>query len=360
MTATYKDIIKEKVTKVLEHLGLKIDLCGQFSVPLPNIASSEFLTNKEQGDWAEKLVVTAINESSLGLLAVPYGCSESLAAGEEGFEEFFEHYQADLNENGKRPDILIFEQAQFPTDVPDTSKDDVVRKAIAGIEVRSSSFLADRYALYMKNQEAKALATCMEITKKIMANCVLSDLLRRKRKKLYEFLKHADEESFKELDFRAPSWSSSDELRQLSNNLAELKKQIASLHKRRYLSITPKIEDIALVNRWIQRFGVKHYYLQVFFDKAYLISFEKILDIVLDSHNEGELFSIERDVKNQRKTTIKINVEAGREVIGKIEMPDHRSRMKELQRGRLLFYVTFEGGRGYIDTVLLKEVLGVP
>ena len=41
-------------------------------------------------------------------------------------------------------------------------------------------------------------------------------------------------------------------------------------------------------------------------------------------------------------------------------MPDHRSRMKELQRGRLLFYVTFEGGRGYIDTVLLKEVLGVP
>jgi len=125
------------------------------------------------------------------------------------------------------------------------------------------------------------------------------------------------------------------------------------------LSITPKVEDIALVNRWIQRFGVKHYYLQVFFDKAYLISFEQILEIVADSKKEGEVFSIERDVKNQGKTTIKINVQAGREVISRIDMPDHRSQMKELARGRLLFYVTFEGGRGYIDGALLKEVLGV-
>src|SRR5690606_12182308 len=125
------------------------------------------------------------------------------------------------------------------------------------------------------------------------------------------------------------------------------------------LSITPKVEDIALVNRWIQRFGVKHYYLQVFFDKAYLIPFEQILQIAADSKKEGDVFSVERDVKNQGKTTIKINVQVGREVIGKIDMPEHRSQMKEFERGRLLFYVTFEGGRGYIDGPLLKEVLGV-
>jgi type II restriction enzyme len=47
--------------------------------------------------------------------------------------------------------------------------------------------------------------------------------------------------------------------------------------------------------------------LQVFFDKAYLIPFEQILEIVADLEKEGEVFSIERDVKNQGKTTIKIN-----------------------------------------------------
>lgn len=68
-------------------------------------------------------------------------------------------------------------------------------------------------------------------------------------------------------------WSSSKELTQLSEHLKQLKEQMKILRKRDYLSITPKLEDIALVNRWIQQFGVKHYYLQVFFDKAYLISF---------------------------------------------------------------------------------------
>jgi type II restriction enzyme len=90
-----------------------------------------------------------------------------------------------------------------------------------------------------------------------------------------------------------------------------------------------------------------------------LIPFEHILEIAGDSEKEGEVFSIERDVKNQGKTTIKINVQVGREIIGRIDMPEHCSQMKELGRGRLLFYVTFQGGRGYLDGELLKEVLRV-
>jgi len=39
----------------------------------------------------------------------------------------------------------------------------------------------------------------------------------------------------------------------------------------------------------------------------------------------------------------------GKEVLGKIDMPNHKSAMKELDRGRLLFYVFFEGGKGYLD-----------
>jgi hypothetical protein len=363
MSETYKERILKLIQSLDESLKLGIDLNIKVGGPPPTMANSEFLTNKEQGDWAEKLVQTAINESDLGLLAVQYGRSESLAAGEEGFEKFYASYQYELNELGKRPDILIFKRSEFPCGTPDISSDEVVSSALAAIEVRSSSFLANRYAAYMEERVAAALDACDRIKKEILGGegeeGELAKLLRKKNDKLYRSLKSANNESFKNLDFRKPSWSSSPQLRRLTELLGELKKHIAILHKRDYLSITPKVEDIALVNRWIQRFGVKHYYLQVFFDKAYLIPFEQILKIATDTKNKGEVFSVERDVKNQGKTTIKINVQVGREVIDRIDMPDHRSQMKELERGRLLFYVTFEGGRGHLNGPLLKEALGV-
>ena len=89
-----------------------------------------------------------------------------------------------------------------------------------------------------------------------------------------------------------------------------------------------------------------------------MISFKKILELISDDRNEESHFSIERDVKNQQKTTIKVNVKVGREILGKIDMPHHISEMKELDRGRLLFYVTFGGGKGYLDEqVFLKDVI---
>ena len=109
-----------------------------------------------------------------------------------------------------------------------------------------------------------------------------------------------------------------------------MKSHMKTLQTRDYLSITPKVEDIALVNRWIQTFGVPHFYLQVFFDKAYVIPFEDILKITADPKNEDMVFSVERDVQNQGKTTIKINVQVGKEIISRIDMPDHQSAMKEL------------------------------
>ena len=135
--------------------------------------------------------------------------------------------------------------------------------------------------------------------------------------------------------------------------LKSLKEQIKILQKRDHLSITPKIEDLALVNRWIQRFGVRYCYLQVFFDKAYVIPFKNILQITSKPENEGSVFSIEKDVKNQGKTTIKINVQVAKEILGKIDMPEHCSALKELER--LLYYVTFSGGRGYLDSSVFSQ-----
>lgn len=209
----------------------------------------------------------------------------------------------------------------------------------------------------MKNKIQESESTIQEIQNKILSQ-PYSDLLLQKNPELYNLLRNADINSFRTLNFNLRRWSSTPLLQELSDYLKLMKQHIKVLHKRDYLSITPKLEDLVLVNRWIQKYGVKHYYLQVFFDKAYVIPFHKILELTCDPHKEGEVFSIERDVKNQGKTTIKVNVHIGKEILKRIDMPNHQSALKELARGRLLFYVTFQGGRGYLDSaVFSKEIV---
>jgi len=348
---------KDDILNLIEQSPLEIDTEIQMSGRPPTMASSEFLTNKEQGDWAEKIVFKAINEYSDNYFAVEYGRSESIAAGDDGFADFYMEYQSELNAIGKRPDILIFKVRDFPDRSIDVENDEHIRRAVAALEVRSSSFLADKYAAFMRDRQQQAIKKCTEIRKAII-NADLGNLLRRKNETIYNLISNATDDTFRELDFRCPSWSLTKELRDLTTLLKDIKENIKILHKRDYLSITPKMEDIALVNRWIQQYNVKHFYLQVFFDKAYIISFKDILTLVSNDNNDGNNFSIERDVKNQGKTTIKINVQIGKEVLGKIDMPEHKSAMKELDRGRLLFYVTFEGGKGYLDNeIFIRDVI---
>lgn len=138
-----------------------------------------------------------------------------------------------------------------------------------------------------------------------------------------------------------------------------MKGAIKEIQKRNYLSITPKVEDIKVVYKWIETFNVPHFYFQVFFDKVYGISFEQILSIIADSDNDGVIFSVEKDSKNQNKTTIKINSKTGIQIAYKIDEPKHKSIRKEMNRGRLLFYVTFEGGTAYLDVDNLRKILQI-
>lgn len=250
----------------------------------------------------------------------------------------------------------MMDTKQYSQRIVELSEDDCVRKAIAAIEVRSSSFLCGKYKAAMTERISNAEARCLELRKEILAP-PYGGLLESKNPSVHEMLVKATPETFRELTFRLAVWSSTPDLRTLSGLLRELKANIAMLHRRDYLSITPKLEDIALVNRWISRYNVPHFYLQVFFDKAFMISFEKILSLCGNSQKEGIDFSIENDVKNQGKTTIKVNIDVGEPVIGKIDMPSHFSAMKELDRGRLLFYVKFKGGQGYLDFNAFRRIV---
>lgn len=345
MDESYRDTISRLIAESPFDIDTDVEVGGR----LPTLASSEFLINKGQGDWAEEIVFNAINQHSTEYRALKYGRDDNLAAGDPGFPDFFAAYQEELNSIGKKPDLLVFRRSDL-SDAGDydLERPEFVQSAIAAIEVRSSSFLSDRYAAFIAQRTRQAEGECARLRGLILQEPYAA-ALQEKSPALYQLIEGAAADTFRELDFRARSWASSQTLTELSGYLKELKAQIKVLHRRDYLSITPKLEDIALVNRWIQQFGVPHYYLQVFFDKAYVIPFREILELTTNPANEEIAFSVERDVKNQGKTTIKVNVQVGREVLSRIDLPEHRSAMKELERGRLLFYVTFQGGRGYLD-----------
>lgn len=343
---------KDEVLSLLNSSHLEIDLSTETKVKQPTSANSMFLINKEQGDWAEKIICNAINEHSERYCAIRYGTQENLAAGDPGFEEYFENYIIELNAIGKKPDLLLFNKKDIDVS-SDLTDDDLIRKAIAAIEVRSSSYLANKYNLYMEDKIKKAECQIKNIIKELLTKHHNS--LLEKQPTLFKLLKTATPDMFRELDFRLPNWRSSANLKELSEVLRQLKTQIKVLQKRDYLSITPKLEDFSLVNRWIQHFGVRHYYLQVFFDKAYILSFLGILKLINESKNEGRYFFVESDTKNQNKTTVKVDIKVGRELLKRIDMPEHQSAMKELDRGRLLYYVTFHGGHGYMDVDAFRD-----
>jgi type II restriction enzyme len=160
----------------------------------PTQASSNFITNKEQGDWAENLVTRAINETSQYFVAVKYGKSDATIAGEDGFDAFYQEFQYELDTIGKRPDLLIFNKLDFDADlgfdisqVPHSQITEYVKKAIAGIEVRSSAFLIDRYELAMQSRTERFSQIAIQ-TKDLILNDFIDVLTHPSRQSYIQVL----------------------------------------------------------------------------------------------------------------------------------------------------------------------------
>lgn len=333
---------------------------------IPTQASSDFLLHKQQGDWAEDLVFRAINENAKHHVAVRYGRSEDLVAGSAGFEQFYREFHEELSTIGKRPDLLIFNRSDFDFSLGiDISRIEhrqiagLVKKAVAGIEVRSSSFLIGKYDAAAKERSELLETEALELRDHILQN-YRAQLTAPARSHLIPLLESLTKENTRLLSFKKPSLRSSEELIALGDALSRLKTIGKELQRRDFLSITPKVEDIKTVYRWASLHQVPHFYFQVFFDRVFGLPYTRILELLADPQLEGVKYHIEADEKNQNKTTIKINSKEGLELAGKVDMPAHESRMKELSKGRLLFYVTFMGGEAYIDIQRLAGILGIP
>ncbi len=106
-------------------------------------------------------------------------------------------------------------------------------------------------------------------------------------------------------------------------------------------------------------YNVPHFYVQVFFDKVYGISYKHILELIANPELEGEKYFVEQDTKNQNKTTIKIPSRDGVCLVKRaMTEPNHQSVRKELNKGRLLHYVRFDGGEATLDKVAFDHLFG--
>lgn len=341
----YKDIINNICSNI--HTGL-IDFDEPRSeASMPTQASSEFITNKQQGDWAEDVLFRAINDNSENIVAVRYGKSDDLVAGDAGFEKFFNEYQAELDSIGKRPDILLFQKEDFDEslgyDISSKSSseiNDYVAKAIAGIEVRSSAFLINKYTEEADRVVRENTKRALELKNIVLGEYV--DLLEQKCPELIAILQQLDEVSVRTLDYRAATWRSSQRLQELSAMLSEIKKCLKAIQKRNSLSITPKVEDLKVVHKWIMTYNVPHFYVQVFFDKVYGVSFQHILELVSNPDLEDAAYSVIVNEKDNNKSEIEVNLSQCWSIGDVKELPT--IFQKETSNNKAS-YTCFEGGQ---------------
>jgi hypothetical protein len=129
---------------------------------VPTNARSEFLANRAMGDWAEKMLTTALLSALPDWKAARYGDTDQIAAGHP---EFKPRYLAGLEETrvyGKRPDLLLFPAActvysdlarRGPAETETT-----VKQAVSAVEVRSSKFDALTYLAVRQRQQVSGKA----------------------------------------------------------------------------------------------------------------------------------------------------------------------------------------------------------
>lgn len=97
MRSPYANRIQDLITATPFEIDPEIKVAGR----PPTMASSQFLTHREQGDWAEEIIHDAINDHSPDYRAVRYGRTESLPADDPGFRDHYAAYLAELNDLGK-------------------------------------------------------------------------------------------------------------------------------------------------------------------------------------------------------------------------------------------------------------------
>jgi hypothetical protein len=118
-------------------------------------------------------------------------------------------------------------------------------------------------------------------------------------------------------------------------------------------SFTVKVEDLIIVYRWLERYGVVQSYCQVFFDSIFAINFLDIFNVIAS----GTGFAIETPAKSQEKATIMIPITRGAKIGTATELPRFEAEHRVTELGRHDAFVVPRGGGFSLDADSARRVL---
>jgi hypothetical protein len=159
LRTTLGGVVAKLTTKGIEPRHLAFGGEGKQPARKPRVptdARSEFLADRARGDWAERVLTSALTVALPQWTVAQYGNTDRIAAGHP---EFKTRYLAGLEETrrfGKRPDLLLFAaDLGVESDLSErgyTQTEPLVKRAVAAIEVRSSKFEALKYMTVRQHQ----------------------------------------------------------------------------------------------------------------------------------------------------------------------------------------------------------------
>lgn len=165
----YRNHILEVYDRAIEALvncGISNDIIdyrrGYITPRRPTAAHSDFLINRQLGDWTETLLRASFNQQFEEFRAVKYGAGGNLIAGETGFTEMFEGYHNEIRTIGKRPDLLIYDHETISrlslsddiSELEPSQLTGIARMARRAMEVRSSRYLAAEYRRVKRQEQS--------------------------------------------------------------------------------------------------------------------------------------------------------------------------------------------------------------
>jgi hypothetical protein len=289
LNKTLSGVMSKLSDKGVEERHLKFGGEGEppeKKIRVPTDARSEFLANRAMGDWAERSLTDAFLRSFPEWRISQYGNTDSIAAGDPRFKEFYLSGVEETRKFGKRPDLLIFpKEAKVNDDISQfshTETESLVAQSVCAVEVRSSKFEALKYMKFREQQREQGDSSGRDCP-----------------------------------------------------------------------SFTVKVEDLVIVYRWIQRYGIPQSYCQVFFDSIYAINFLDIFSII----SNASRLAIDKPDKSQQKATIMIPITEGKQIGRALELPTFSAEHRITQLGRHDAFVVPKGGGFELEPTATKSVL---
>ena len=267
------------------------------------LRGSDFLMRWEQGRWAENIVLKSLNSTSkYGVIR--YGPSTVAPTDPRELELFFEKMD-ELSKEGKRPDILLYDKANYEyalkeinqrissveriIEVSSSEIEDIINMAKVAIEVENSLWVTEKMPGFGKTPDKYT---------------------RGKRKG--------------QLKFSGP-----------------------------VPTIIVKEEDIKPLQDWQNKYEIPIYVVHVFFDRAYFIKFDEIFDYLKSGliGFEVQKYTNPDGTASTPKNILKIPYILCKE-FGTVKNPKLVPKSFVDKNGKVMTYVTFEGG----ELILSKEV----